>query len=719
MRRHPVLPALLAVTAALLLGSAPGFAAAPAQHHAASATTASGTDPGSFHPLAPARMLDTRIGTGGHTGAIAARGTVSFPVTSRLGVPATAEVGAVVLNLTATEVQRAGYFTAWPNGSPQPGTSDLNVRADETRSHAVVVRPGPDGRVALYNGTSGTVQFVVDVAGWFAAAPAPNTAQAGQYTPLPGPVRLLDTRTGTGASKKHWVAGTHSFAVAGRAGIPMTGVSYAVVNLTATDSTATGHLDLGNGAAIVSFGAPSSVNFAPGGATSNLVVAPVGADGAVQVTVSGDPGVTLDVVADVDGWIRSGGPSAAGRVGAVTPYRLLDTRTNHTPIPARGTITVQIAGKAGVPLGAGAAALNLTVSRPAAHGYLVAYPSGTARPIGSSVNFGTSTVPNALIVALGSDGAVRITNSSAAPENVVVDLAAYVGRLTGPLTWSGHGTQPAFSPLGDFRVYPAVSCVSAAFCVAVGGTQAEYWNGSSWSDPQTVFADPVQDVACVSPTFCAASGSDAVDTFDGVAWHPTPEPHLDFPSVSCASATLCLAGGSSGNTAHPLHWNGSTWAATDIGQGEQHASLLRVACAAPSFCLVDQFVGPSGFISAYDGVAWRHFGDQGVELVACASSTFCIGSQGRTARSFNGASWAPFVTVVPSSTTASDSIDSLTCSTATRCTAVASTGAAFWNGAAWSSPVAVDPNELVRDISCPTAEFCMVLDDDGYVTGTS
>ena len=100
---------------------------------------------GLFRSVSPERHLDTRL-TGGP---VPAGGTVNVPTASAL-IPAT-EVGAVIANVTATEALAPGFVTAYPDGSPLPWASNLNLeRAGQTLPNHVTVRPGPSGEFTLY-----------------------------------------------------------------------------------------------------------------------------------------------------------------------------------------------------------------------------------------------------------------------------------------------------------------------------------------------------------------------------------------------------------------------------------------------------------------------------------------------------------------------------------------------------------------------------------------
>ncbi|MCX7619481.1 MAG: S8 family serine peptidase, partial [Acidimicrobiales bacterium] len=94
-------------------------------------------EPPTFHPLTPRRLLDTRDGTGVAGGASAPIGpnsSIDLAVNGIGGVPADG-VTAVVLNVTAVGASAGTHLTVWPARFPKPETSNLNVRAGETRAN--------------------------------------------------------------------------------------------------------------------------------------------------------------------------------------------------------------------------------------------------------------------------------------------------------------------------------------------------------------------------------------------------------------------------------------------------------------------------------------------------------------------------------------------------------------------------------------------------------
>lgn len=95
---------------------------------------------------------------------------------------------------------------------------------------------------------------------------------------------------------------------------------------------------------------------------------------------------------------------------AVSPCRLADTRDPDGPnagpsVPDFTARQFQIQGKCGVPVGAKAATLNVTVVNPEVAGWLALAPSDTWFPNMSTINFnnGESAIANGAIVRLSTN----------------------------------------------------------------------------------------------------------------------------------------------------------------------------------------------------------------------------------------------------------------------------------------------------------------------------
>ncbi|MFB7619502.1 hypothetical protein [Kitasatospora sp. NPDC056181] len=200
-----------------------------------------------------------------------------------------------------------------------------------------------------------------------------------------------------------------------------------VVNVTATNPTATGYLTLG-GDAPLGAGAPatSSLSFAPGQTVSNLVTVALPPDQMrPSVDVFNSAGKT-DVILDVVGYYQ---PGVGDRFAPLTPTRVTDTRTGTAgPIGGRTARTIQIARPELGTADARAVVLNVTATDATADTFVTVYPGGTARPAeGSNINVPIRRdTPNQVVVPVGEDGRINIYNNAGAV-NVVVDVVGYYG----------------------------------------------------------------------------------------------------------------------------------------------------------------------------------------------------------------------------------------------------------------------------------------------------
>ena len=164
-----------------------------------------------YAPLTPARLLDTRFGTG-LSGKFVANTPRTFQVTGLGGVPANA-VG-VTGNFTVTNQTAAGAAFLGPNSTASPATSTLNFPLGDSRANGVTLALSPTGTLSatyLYK-PGATTDFIFDVTGYFVPDASGST-----YIPLT-PARLLDTRVGTGLSGKFSANTPRTFQVTGRGG---------------------------------------------------------------------------------------------------------------------------------------------------------------------------------------------------------------------------------------------------------------------------------------------------------------------------------------------------------------------------------------------------------------------------------------------------------------------------------------------------------------------
>jgi hypothetical protein len=118
-----------------------------------------------FVGLTPARILDTRDGTGGYPVAPLGPGS-SYGVNIWAAGGVASGATAVVANVTVTGPTVPGFLTAWPSDAMRPTASDLNFVPGQTVPNLVVVKIGADGKIKLYN-LAGTTEALVDVVGYY------------------------------------------------------------------------------------------------------------------------------------------------------------------------------------------------------------------------------------------------------------------------------------------------------------------------------------------------------------------------------------------------------------------------------------------------------------------------------------------------------------------------------------------------------------------------
>ncbi|MGX6742060.1 Tat pathway signal protein [Streptomyces xantholiticus] len=368
---------------------------------------------GTYKPVQPTRLMDTRTGLGVPQAKVGAGRTVTLQVAGAGGVPASG-VTAVVMNVTATTVTSTTYVSVYPNGTTRTSASNLNVRAGETRPNLVVV-PVVNGKVSFYN-NAGSVNLIADVSGYFAASGEGST-----YQPVT-PNRLMDTRLGLGVPQAKVGAGqTVTFQVTGKGGVPSTGVTAVVMNVTATSPTATSYISVyPNGTTRTS---ASNLNVVQGQTVPNLVVVPV-VNG--KVSFYNNAG-SVNLIADVAGYFTSAADGSTFR--PLTPTRFMDTRVGlgvpQAKVGAGQTVTLQVTGRNGVPAtGVTAVVMNVTATTATATSYISVFPNGTTRTSASNLNVvAGQTAPNLVIVPVV-NGKVSFYND-AGSVNLIADVAGY------------------------------------------------------------------------------------------------------------------------------------------------------------------------------------------------------------------------------------------------------------------------------------------------------
>lgn len=384
-------------------------------------------NPATFTAVSPARILNSRDGTGGvAVGEVAGGATISFPVVGVGNVPANAK--SVVLNVTAAGPVSEGYLTVYPSGATRPDASNLNFSAGKTVANLVVAKVGADGRVSIYN-FGGRVHIIADVTGYFVEA-----TTAGRFYPIV-PRRVFDTRKDarlSGAVIPIGQAGTLRFSFAGNQTPQQSRIVAVMLNITATRPTVGGYLTVyPSGEELPN---SSNVNFIKDQTVANAVIVKLGTSGTDSaITIFNALGNT-DVLIDLIG-VFDDGTQPSG-FNFPTVYRALDQpeRVYNTRIPGVGAFGpqtarfVKVTEARSAPAGAIAAVMNATATDTSTAGYLAIFPAGLSDPGVSAMNWSAGeTVPNFVGSGLsltGQAGRVTVYNDTGST-NVLLDVTGY------------------------------------------------------------------------------------------------------------------------------------------------------------------------------------------------------------------------------------------------------------------------------------------------------
>lgn len=383
---------------------------------------------GEFTALTPARVLDTRDGTGAPMAPIGQRSSLQVQIAGRGGVPETG-VTAVVMNVTAMNATAPTFVTIWPGTAPRPTVSNVNPVPGSVIPNQATVTLSYDGKVTAYN-HNGTVNLVFDVVGFYADSSGP----AGSRFHAVEPFRLFDTRDGTGGVPTEPVdaAETLSYDLDGAGGIlPADGTTGVVLNVTYVNPTAPSYVTVYPGDTTLP--TTSSLNLAPGTIRPNMVTVRVPTDGVVKFyNAFGSTDLVVDVIGYYDLTRLS---SSTGRFVPVLAARAYDTRDYGIALgpDELGFFEIAAYDFVGVDLGASAVVLNVTAVTPTADGYLAVFPGDLCDvPTTSNVNFAAGqTIPNAVVVGLSTGLSCDIARGWIAIYNpfgdthVIIDVAGW------------------------------------------------------------------------------------------------------------------------------------------------------------------------------------------------------------------------------------------------------------------------------------------------------
>ncbi|MDG4763267.1 choice-of-anchor D domain-containing protein [Solwaraspora sp. WMMD406] len=385
---------------------------------------------GTYNPVGPQRLLDTRSGLGApRAAAVVDEQVLGLTVGGRAGVPASG-VSAVVLNVTVTGPTAPGHLTLYPSGSAAPTSSNLNFVAGRTIANSVTVPVGPDGTVSILH-RGGSTHIIADITGYYIGTDAvPSGGTLGDEFYMTHNERILDTRDAYfgGPLRGGWYA----YIPVDYGDDTNDRISALAVNVTAVKPVGSGHLTSWDG--VQDPPTASTLNFTPGRTVPNMAIVPVapcpddlGCAGLPTIWIHNGSADPTHILVDIFGLYMDTDLADGTRFRPVDPTRIVDTRTGLGAPTALGpTSTATIATPTSVITDdTEAVSMNITAVRPTANTHVSVWPAyfGTEPPSVSTLNpYQGETVPNAAITGIFNDGDFNIYNH-AGTTHVVVDIA--------------------------------------------------------------------------------------------------------------------------------------------------------------------------------------------------------------------------------------------------------------------------------------------------------
>ena len=245
-----------------------------------------------FFPMTPCRVIDTRVANGSFGSPyLSTYVPRDFPfLQSSCGISSSAKAYSV--NVTVIPKGVLWYVTAGPAGQTLPLVSTLNdyAGAGVPLANAAIVPAGTNGALTFMG--SQDTDLIVDINGYFA-----SPASGGLNFYAVPPCRAADTRNANGPLGGPIIPGyvvpTRSFPLAqSGCGLPSSAGAYSL-NISAIPTGGMWYLTawpVGQTAPFV-----STLNDYKGLPTANAAIVPAGTAGAINVLVSQDSHVVIDV----------------------------------------------------------------------------------------------------------------------------------------------------------------------------------------------------------------------------------------------------------------------------------------------------------------------------------------------------------------------------------------------------------------------------------------
>ena len=374
-----------------------------------------------YVPVTPVRLLDSRVGNG-TTGAFAHGVPKTIDIAGRGSIPDDAV--AITANLTIAGQTAAGYASLTQTPIANPATSTLNFPVGDDRANNVTTPLSSAGGVSItYRAAPGrTAHFILDVTGYFL-----NDDTGATYNAIAGnPVRVLDSRFGTGLSGKFFPSAPRTFQVTG-ASVPAGAIAISG-NVTVVNATRAGFVSLTP--TPQANPTTSTINFPAGDTRANGVTVPLSNDGKLSAVYKSSGGST-DLILDVTGYYLD--DLSGARFVPLTPGRRMDTRFAAPqeglagPFSANTARTLVIEPYQGVPANATAITGNLTVVGQQRAGYVSMTTTANNNPTTSTINFPLGDIrANGVTGPLSGPGSVALVyKASGGLTHLILDLTGY------------------------------------------------------------------------------------------------------------------------------------------------------------------------------------------------------------------------------------------------------------------------------------------------------
>ncbi|HMZ17008.1 MAG TPA: RHS repeat-associated core domain-containing protein [Blastocatellia bacterium] len=516
-----------------------------------------------FHSLpAPVRLLETRagfsgcfapgaplIGTGNPNAdpnldlAVQGRSPIPLPCNS---IPASAQM--LVGNATSVLPSGGGFLTIYPSGGTRPLIASSNYAGSDVINGPFTVRLGADGKFKIY--TLATTHLVVDILGYYSEEAVDANGAGLLFTPLPAPVRLLETRadfpnfplpgcTRTNAPiQGNLNAATHTQQARSFCGLPAS--AQAVVgNVTAVNTAGAGFLtlfpgNLTNAPLVATSNYPAPASF---GYNRHYFVGLSPGDGTFKVLTQ----FTTELVVDVSGYFAAAPANQAPLVAAGADQTI--------SLP---TLTASLTGAAsddGLPSGA----LSLNWSRVSGAGTVMFSAPNQAATDATFSGTGVYVLRlTASDGALSASDDVQVTVNPPLSVNAGADQVVTLPNttmMTGGVTGGSGAATLEWSRLsGPGSVI--FSNAGATVTTAMVGINGVYVLRLTATDGQTMVSDDVQVT---------------------VNADPTPPPVLNAPPLDMTVATTLA-------TATEFLYSGANAVQTGVAAGTikpERAAVLR------------------------------------------------------------------------------------------------------------------------------------------------